>query len=211
MRRTLGDPREILVARTGVLLEPIGKSEVTPKPRMPVTRSIPLIVVALSLIAAPALAQSSPIDYRDEFMEHFDRSTRKLEMLSEAVPGDLYTWSPGEGVMSIARVYMHIARYNYLYLEENLNIPAPSGVDWPNFESITDKAVVVELLVKSIEHVKRSAGQMSEADLTRRTILYGRRVAGWAVLFQLLAHMNEHTGQSIAYARMNGIVPPWSR
>ncbi len=51
---------------------------------------------------------------------------------------------------------------------------------------------------------------MSEADLTRQTPLYGRDVAGWAVLFQLLAHMNEHVGQSVAYARMNGIVPPWS-
>ena len=209
----MGDPRESLVAWTGILPEPIGKSEVTRKAKMPGTRSVPLIVVALSLIATPALAQSSPIDYRDEFMEHFDRSTRKLEMLSEAVPGDLYTWSPrpGEGTMSIARVYMHLARYNYMYLEENLNIPAPSGVDWPNFESITDKATVVALLVESIEHVKRSARQMSEADLTRQTVLYGRRVAGWAVLFQLLAHMNEHTGQSVAYARMNGVVPPWSR
>ena len=42
------------------------------------------------------------------------------------------------------------------------------------------------------------------------TTLYGRRVAGWAVLFQLIAHMNEHVGQSVSYARMNGIVPPWS-
>jgi len=28
---------------------------------------------------------------------------------------------------------------------------------------------------------------------------------------QLVAHMNEHLGQSIAYARANEIVPPWSR
>ncbi len=178
---------------------------------MPTTRSILFISVVLSLIAVPTWAQSSPTDYRDEFLEHFNRSTRKLEMLSKAVPEELYEWSPGEGVMSIARVYAHLARYNYLYLEENLGIPAPSGIDWANFESITDKATVVELLGKSIEHVKRSTGQMTESDLTRPTVLYGRRVAGWAVLFQLLAHMNEHTGQSVAYARMNGIVPPWSR
>lgn len=178
---------------------------------MPTTRSVLLIAVVLSLIAAPTWAQSSPTDYRDEFMEHFDRSTRKLEMLSKAVPEGIYTWSPSEGVMSIAQVYAHLARYNYMYLEENLGIPAPAGVDWANFESIADKATVVELLGKSIEHVKRSARHMTESDLTRQTVLYGRRVAGWAVLFQLLAHMNEHTGQSVAYARMNGIVPPWSR
>jgi uncharacterized damage-inducible protein DinB len=144
-------------------------------------------------------------------MSHFERSTRKLVMLSREVPADLYTWSPGEGVMSIARVYAHLARYNYLYLEESLGIDAPAGVDWQNFESITDKATVVTLLEQSIEHVRTSVNSMNEADLTRSTILYGRNVAGWAVLFQLLAHMNEHTGQSVAYARMNGIVPPWSR
>jgi hypothetical protein len=26
-----------------------------------------------------------------------------------------------------------------------------------------------------------------------------------------LSHYEEHLGQSIAYARMNGIVPPWSK
>ncbi|UCD24190.1 MAG: DinB family protein, partial [Gemmatimonadota bacterium] len=155
--------------------------------------------------------QGQSADLRDDLLGHFGRSSRKMEQLSQAVPAELYTWSPGEGVMSIARVYMHIARYNYMYLEENLGIAAPAGVDWPNFESITDKESVVELLAQSIEHVKQSVGSMSEADLTRETTLYGRQVAGWAVLVQLVAHMNEHVGQSIAYARMNGIVPPWSR
>ncbi len=132
-------------------------------------------------------------------------------MLSREIPADLYTWSPGEGVMSIGRVYMHIARYNYLYLAESMGIDAPPGVDWPNYESITEKSMVLELLGQSVEHVRTSVSGMTEADLTTPTMLYGRRVAGWAVLFQLLAHMNEHVGQSVAYARMNGIVPPWSR
>ena len=175
------------------------------------TRANLLVVATALLVAAPGLAQNTPSDYRNEMLEHFDRSSRKLQMLSQAIPAELYTWSPGEGVMSIAQVYMHIARYNYMYLEENLGIPAPSGVDWPNFEAITDKAVVVDLLGKSIEHVKRATNAMSEAELIRETTLYGNQVAGWAVLLQLVAHMNEHVGQSIAYARMNGVVPPWSR
>jgi hypothetical protein len=31
------------------------------------------------------------------------------------------------------------------------------------------------------------------------------------VLLRALAHANEHLGQMIAYARMNGVVPPWSK
>ena len=169
------------------------------------------LTLALALTSASvSIAQNSPADFRDEFAEHFERSSRKLVMLSDAVPEHLYTWSPGDGVMSIAQVYMHIARYNYMYLDEQLDIRAPAGVDWPNFESITDKAKVVELLGRSIEHVRQAVRQMSEDDLTRETTLYGRRVPGWAVLFQLVAHMNEHVGQSVSYARMNGVVPPWS-
>lgn len=174
------------------------------------TRRFTLVTLALLFTALPALAQSTPKDYRDEFAEHFERSTGKLLMLSKAIPADLYAWSPGEGVMTIATVYAHIARYNYLYLDQSLGIRAPTGVDWQNFESLTDKAQVVAVLERSVEHVRTATTKMSEADLTRPTMLYGRRVAGWAVLFQLLAHMNEHVGQSVAYARMNGIVPPWS-
>jgi uncharacterized damage-inducible protein DinB len=174
-------------------------------------RSSRLVTVAILVGAHSALAQSTPLDYRDEFADHFDRSAQKLVMLSKSIPANLYTWSPGEDVMSIAQVYMHIARYNYLYLEESLGIDAPLGVDWQNFESIRDKATVVKLLEQSIEHVRASVNDMGEAELTQPSMLYGRRVAGWAVLFQLLAHMNEHVGQSVAYARVNGIVPPWSR
>ena len=112
--------------------------------------------------------------------------------------------------MSVTKVYMHIARYNYMYLDEQLGIMAPPDVDWENFESITEKKRVVELLAASIEHVKAAAAHMSDEDLTNETRLYGRDVPGWSVLFQLISHMNEHVGQSIAYARMNGIVPPWS-
>ena len=162
------------------------------------------------VFAVPGLAQNAPTDYRDEFLNHFAGSAQKVEQLSMAVPAELYTWSPGEGVMSIARVYAHIARYNYMYLDEQLGIKAPAGVAWQDFESITDKAQIVELLAESIAHVKSAAIQLGERDLMEKTRLYGRDVPGWAVLSQLIAHMNEHVGQSIAYARMNGIVPPWS-
>lgn len=172
-------------------------------------RAFTVFTVA-AVFTIPAQAQDTSADYRDEFLNHFRGSANKVAQLSVAIPADLYTWSPGEGVMSIARVYMHIARYNYMYLDEQLGISAPDGVDWQNFESITDKDQVVKLLAESIAHVKTAAMQMSEQDLTARTRLYGRDVAGWAVLFQLITHMNEHVGQSIAYARMNGIVPPWS-
>lgn len=169
-------------------------------------------VQCIALLACSgAAAQSSPADYRDEFLDHFERSSRKVTSLADVVPEELYSWSPGEGVMPVVQVYMHIARYNFMYLEDNLGIAAPHGVDVDNLEQITDKARVTALLRQSVEHVRTRVSQMSEEDLTEMTTLYGRNVAGWAVLFQLISHMNEHVGQSVSYARMNGIVPPWSR
>jgi len=76
---------------------------------------------------------------------------------------------------------------------------------------VSGKAQVVEILEASMEYVRSPAVEMSASDLETEMILYGRSVGEWAVLFQLIAHMNEHLGQSIAYARMNEVVPSWSR
>ncbi len=173
-------------------------------------RSLYLIGLAVVLGAVPVAAQSTATDYRDEFMHHFRQSTRKILALAEAMPDELYMWSPGPGVLAVGQVYMHIARYNYFYPETALGIAAPSDIDVPNLESITDKAQVTKLLRQSVEHVQQHVSRMTTEDLTRTTTLYRRQIAGWAVLFQLLAHMNEHVGQSVSYARMNGVVPPWS-
>lgn len=172
------------------------------------TRALGFMLMGLAF-AAPAFGQSSATEYRDEILAHFDASASKMSQLSKAMPAETYGWNP-EGAFTVARVYAHIARYNYRYLEENLGIAAPEGVEWEEFESIPDKETVVQVLDESIEHVRQAVESMTEDDLAGHTSLYGREVPGWAVLTQLVTHMNEHVGQAIAYARMNGVVPPWS-
>lgn len=170
-----------------------------------------LLVPALTVLtAAPAQAQDTP-DFRAEFQGQFEASARKLVALSEAMPAESYSWSPMEGVMHVALVYRHIARYNYMYPHLNLGIDPPKGVDYQTLEEGgTDKDEVVGILAASMDHVRAVVDGMSDADLARPVELYGREVASWAVLLQLVTHMNEHLGQSIAYARMNRVVPPWS-
>ena len=90
-------------------------------------------------------------------------------------------------------------------------MPAPKDVDVENLESLTAKEEVVAALEQSIEHVKNSIGNMQSSQLKETTELYGQKVNGQAVLMQLITHYSEHAGQAIAYARMNDIVPPWSR
>ena len=163
--------------------------------------------------AQRAEAHSSPPGFMEEFEGQFGGSSRKLVALARAMPASTYEWSPGEGVASVARVFMHIARYNYMYPHENLGRESPvSPTEYARWEDeVTEKDEVVAILEASMDYVRDVAGSMSSNDLDEATMLYGRSVGEWAVLLQLVTHMNEHLGQSIAYARMNGVVPPWSR
>ena len=165
---------------------------------------------------APVAAQAAgaaPDGFLEEIDGQFEASAQKLVALARAMPASSYSWSPAEGVYTVARVYTHIATYNYMYPHQNLGRnPPAAGAAYNDFESgITDKDEVVRTLEASVDFVRSVLDGMTEADLNRRTTLYGREVGQYAVLLQLVTHMNEHLGQAIAYARMNGVVPPWSR
>ncbi|WP_420633405.1 DinB family protein [Candidatus Palauibacter sp.] len=162
-------------------------------------------------VAAPVAPVTDPTTIRDEFLGHFRSSSRKISELARVMPAEKFSWAPGEGVMQVGEVYMHLARYNFMYLDENLGIAPPNGFDYADIESLRDKDRVREIFEMSVRHVNEQVGALTGARLDEETELYGRTVQGWAVLLQLISHMNEHVGQSVAYARMNGVVPPWSR
>jgi uncharacterized damage-inducible protein DinB len=178
---------------------------------MRIIRAVLLVLSFTATTASTVLAQSTPPNFLVEFEEQFNASAEKLVALSKVMPESTYEWTPMEGVASVARVYMHIARYNYAY-PERMGVDSPMGASvyetWE--EGVTDKAEVVGILEASMAHVRRVADKMGATGMERETELYGRDVGQWAVLFQLITHMNEHLGQSIAYARMNHAVPPWS-
>ena len=180
---------------------------------IPLTRDGPHLSRALTpapLTVTSIPRMTDPITIRDEILDHFQRSSYKISELARVMPADKFSWAPGEGVMQVGEVYMHIARYNFMYLDQNLGIAPPDGFDYSDIESLRDKDRVREIHDMSVRHVVEQVGALSEAELDGETELYGRQVQGWAVLLQLVSHMNEHVGQSVAYARMNGIVPPWS-
>lgn len=172
---------------------------------------LPLWAVPFAL-ALPALARAQDTGtLRQQLMSHFDMSMNKVIALAEAMPNDRYEWKPQADAMPVGHVYAHIANYNYYYPASAMSIAAPADLKLDTLEAMRDKAQIVALLKRSAEHVRQSVKAMSDADLNAETRLYGRTVPRWAVLLQLVAHMNEHLGQSIAYARANEVVPPWSR
>lgn len=172
-----------------------------------------IIISAVILFTCwPQVMQAQELNnnFLNQFNKHFEYASRVLSLARE-MPAEKYSWRPSEEVSSVEEVYTHIARYNYYYLQQSLDIPAPEDVDVEDIESITGKEEVVDILERSIEHVKESMKEMPKAKLQENTELYGRTVNGQAVLMQLITHMSEHVGQSIAYGRMNGVVPPWNQ
>lgn len=160
-------------------------------------------------VRAQAPAPSTAPGFVSEVMLQFEASMQKFIALAEAMPADKFGWNPGPGTMTVAKVYGHVARYNYLYPSESLGAKTPEGRDEDAAENLTEKAQLVARLRESRDHVRQVvAGLQNPAQATTQ---YRRAVPQWSVLLQLVSHMNEHLGQSIAYARMNGIVPPWSR
>jgi hypothetical protein len=74
--------------------------------------------------------------------------------------------------------------------------------------AVTDKAEVTRWLKLSFDAVTQA---YPLADKTKKTKFLGRDATVDGVFLRILVHNDEHMGQSIASARMNGIVPPWSK
>jgi uncharacterized damage-inducible protein DinB len=153
-------------------------------------------------------------DFSGEFTEryywHFEQSSEKVVSLAETMPEGIYNWSPDGEAMSVARVFMHIARHNYMIPERWLGIPAPDHIEQDKMEEIGDKETVVSMLEESIEHVRSFSGELTDKKLFETVTIFGEETKSWAALMLLITHMNEHAGQSVSYARMNGIIPAWS-
>jgi uncharacterized damage-inducible protein DinB len=180
-------------------------------------RQLPLIV--LLAIALPAVARQQataakpaavkPAGFRAEFVTDLDDVQDKIMKLAASVPADKYTWRPASDVRSISEVYTHIAGANY-FLASFLGAQPPA--DMPkDIEKITDKAAVNAELKKSFDYLRRVIAAEADADLDKNVNMFGKPTTQRNVFTTILNHLHEHLGQSIAYARMNGVVPPWSR
>ncbi len=161
-------------------------------------------------LAAPARAQAQAAPatgVKAEIIRSIEAAENHLEALAEKFPQEKYGWRPGEGVRSTSEVFMHIAAGNYGY-SRMIGTPAPEGTTGAALSKITDKAKVIETLKASFAHIKEAI--QSAPDVDKAIKLYGRDATVREAMIVAAAHCHEHLGQLIAYARVNGIVPPWS-
>jgi len=165
----------------------------------------------MALFAAlPAGAQDTPSEgFRAEYLNQLDAVGNKLIELAEAVPAEKYSWRPSEGVRSMSEVFVHVASGNY-FLMKFIGVQAPPDFSRDMEKTITQKEQVIAAMKKSLEHLKQAVIKTPDADLEKTVELFGQNTTYRDVFFTSAMHLHEHLGQSIAYARVNGIVPPWS-
>jgi uncharacterized damage-inducible protein DinB len=135
--------------------------------------------------------------------------SRELIALAEATPADKFSWRPAPEVRSTSEVYMHIVIANF-YLLSVTGAKEPD-VTLDKEKTVTSKADVIDWLKRSLAAVPAARAQLKPADYARKVTIDNKTVTVDGVYLRIIVHANEHEGQLIAYARMNGIVPPWSK
>jgi uncharacterized damage-inducible protein DinB len=134
----------------------------------------------------------------------------QIGALAQEFSEEQYDWRPAEGIRSVRETILHLTSANY-YIASGLGFATPEDVDMQAIEQITGKENVIAALNKSFEFVKEKLGQLPSADFGKEVDLGFMKTSTLSGMLIILEHSGEHKGQLIAYARSNGVVPPWSK
>jgi uncharacterized damage-inducible protein DinB len=169
------------------------------------------LLLLLVCLISPAIAQTIPEGIGEGYDGELMHVTSQLLALAEATPADKFGWRPSAGVRSTSEVYMHIAAANFYYLSVAGKQTMPTEFKAGFEKSITAKADVISWLKRSLEAARDARAKETPEDLQRKLEFLKRNSTVDAVYLRLIIHCNEHMGQLVAYARMTGVTPPWSK
>lgn len=147
---------------------------------------------------------------RAEFLDVIAYYEQRYTRLAAAIPADKYTWRPAEGVRSIGEVYAHVSAANY-GVARALGTQPPAGLDFKAVMAAAgDKAKITQILKESFAHFRQAILAISDSDMDKPQKMFNQQTTVRGAFLMITAHFGEHLGQSIAYARVNGITPPWT-
>jgi uncharacterized damage-inducible protein DinB len=182
-----------------------------------------LVVAALALLssAKSAHAQYSPdrataLEVRKEFLTDLDSLHSKFSALAEAIPADKYSWRPAPGVRSVGEVLMHVASEFYYWTPAVFGAkPSPvveaNKAGFEKFEKMASKPEVLKHLKEGFAYGRAAVSGLEDSKITGTQKVFGHDRQIVEMTLDMTDDLHEHLGQLIAYARMNGIKPPWSK
>lgn len=174
-----------------------------------------LCAVAMPMAAEDATANEAWIE---DLVGNLQFTVGRLVALADATPADKFDWRPTDEVRTVSEVYMHAVGTTML-LPGAMGAAWPEGVEIPEAgpfalagqweKEITEKDAVIAKLQESMAYAAEAIRGID--DLGAQIDLFGFAASKRAYLLILQGHAHEHLGQSIAYARSMGLVPPWSQ
>jgi len=174
------------------------------------------VLAFLALLSGTMTRAQDPLD---GIWQGYDGEWRhvsnQLIALAEATPADKFRWRPAPGVRSTSEVYMHIVMTNFWLLSvAGQKLPADLEKDagkTVNEKTVTSKQEVIAWLKRSLDAVKQAHLSADPKDMAHKVKVEGRDATVDGMYLRIIVHANEHMGQLVAYARMTGVVPPWSK
>jgi uncharacterized damage-inducible protein DinB len=177
-------------------------------------RAFALLLVLVLPVVGVGTARAQNSFQTEGLWEGYDGEwshvSQQLIALAEAIPAEKYSWRPAPGVRSVSEVFMHIALANFDLLSFT-GPKLPPDLKQEMEKTVTKKADVIQWLKRSLAAVKTARANLKPGDLERKVKIDGKTVSVDGMYLRIIIHDNEHMGQLVAYARMNGIVPPWSK
>jgi uncharacterized damage-inducible protein DinB len=161
---------------------------------------------ALAIALMVPLAQAQPPKFQAAFGEDAGTLSKKFTGLAQVMAGK-YEWKPGQGVRSVGDVFNLIVEENGL-LADALTGKTNTGAEPA---PITDPGKMQDALKASYANLQKAITGLSDNDLQTHVKLFGEDMTKQDAVMLILEDQHEHLGQSIAYARTNGVVPPWSK
>ena len=193
------------------------------KPSLLLATMVILLVGLSGFDASFSFEKDFPLDRIESDVLAFEDLVGTVEILHEkfrslavTMPEDAYQWRPMEGVRSVSEVYRHIAADNF-FVPTLMGIAAPpdTGIneDASTFRAFQERELtrdeVIETVDASVEFLSR-AMHATARDLNHQITLGTSETTVGDVWMRAVVHLHEHLGQSIAYARTNQVIPPWS-
>lgn len=167
-----------------------------------------LVALGVGVLAAAPSAEAQSLT--EETIFDLQGVAEKMITLTGAVPESEFDWRPMEGVRSIGEVYMHVASANFRF-PGMLGSEPPAGTPdaWIRGDAEgVDADTAARALTASFRYLIRVVNDIDDLDAPMD--VFGRSTNVRGFLIVMTTHLHEHLGQSIAYARTRGIVPPWS-
>ena len=168
-----------------------------------------LLTIAAVIISLHAFSQGQ---FQNETSGSISYAAGQVQQLAAAFPADKYAWTPQEGIRSVTQVCTHIISANYFFASK-LGATLPEDINMETLEkSLTTKDAIAKELKRSFEVISGAIKNTPDTELKDKVEFpFPGEFTKMTASLIVLSHANEHLGQLIAYARSNGVVPPWSQ